>query len=112
MYSPSVDGVSGGITSSIWMSFVHNLSGCDSDRGTSSNKRLPCFQSIAEKPDIKCGRLPRIKSDNTKAAGLLSHPDSLSEATWREILLGEGDAWKKTIYHASRSPPSPLSFAH
>ena len=81
--------------------------------------RLPVFSSILDKADnilelLELAPLPRIARPE-------AHPQdtSLAEATWRELLLGEGDAYFKTIQaHKEKakesgvrsSPTSPHSF--
>ena len=101
----------------IWSSFVTNIN----DTGISSNaitkRRLSIFVSIEEKAkaDKKKAEssvheiLPCIKCADAKSRHALSH----SEATWRELLRGEGTGdWKKSVdYYLKRDAArsSPMS---
>jgi hypothetical protein len=102
--------------SAIWSSFVTNIN----DTGISSNaatkRRLSVFVSIEEKaksPDD--AMFPRIKCADAKSRHA---PFSHSEATWRELLRGEGaDDWKKLVDYylkrdAARSSPTSHSYSH
>ena len=82
--------------------------------------RLPVFISILDKADnilelLELAPLPRILPPEARSQDTAS----LAEATWRELLLGEGDAYFKTIQAhkdkakesgARSSPVSPHSF--
>ena len=94
--SPAADSCKGAITSSIWSSFVVNINndntGDDSVR--TSKTRLPFFVKMETGwEDTDEDDLPFIEP----AEASLGISISLSESTWREVLLGEGDAWEKTI---------------
>ena len=93
--SPAVDSSKGAITSSIWSSFVVNINDvntCDDSVGTSKT-RLPFFVKMETGCEDIIDDLPFIEP----AEASLGISSSLSESTWREVLLGEGDAWEKTI---------------
>ncbi len=102
--------------STIWSSFVTNIN----DTGISSNavtrRRLSVFVSIEEKAKSPVDAiLPRIKCADAKSRHA---PFSHSEATWRELLLGEGtDDWKKFVAYylkrdAARSSPMSHTYSH
>lgn len=93
-------------TSSIWNSFVSNLNDDGYDcPGIASKNRLPVFRDITEQADIVLDALPRIKQ--AKYSGNV--PPDRAEATWRELLLGEGDAFATThqahIENARKNSP-------
>jgi hypothetical protein len=99
--------------SAMWSSFVTNIN----DTGISSNAntkmRLSVFVLIEEKAKSPVDAiLPRIKCAGAKSRHTLSH----SEATWRELLRGEGtDDWKKFVdYYLKRDAArsSPMSHSH
>jgi hypothetical protein len=89
--------------SAIWSSFVMNINHNPDDNDIRYNaltkKRLSVFLSIEElskSPDA-AAILPRIRRVDTKPDNA---PLSHSEATWRELLIGNGDEdgpWKKAI---------------
>ena len=124
VYSPSADVwcQDTTTTSAIWMSFVRNLNGSEgSDVTAAPRKRLQVLRSIMEKTDTFDGNLPRIQRVGAQPSNEMSrssHPEPLSEATWRELLLGDGEdmLWKKTIEshmenqrrNVTRSPVSPV----
>jgi hypothetical protein len=69
----------------IWNSFVSSLD----TNGPHQKKRLDVFVAVTSK-DVKLkDELPHITNSRTK---FISHE---SEATWKELLLGEKGAWKK-----------------
>lgn len=120
-YSPSVAWAKdAGTTSAIWKSFVTSLT-CNTANDASSKNRLPVFRSIMDKDeDISVCSLPRIECARPIEAipSHTQHPESLSESTWREILLGQGyGAWERTIEshienERRNSPMIPSSFSH
>ena len=89
--------------SAIWSSFVKNINHNPDENGIRCNapakKRLSVFLSIeasSQSPNA-AAILPIIRRiDSTPVHAPLSH----SEATWRELLIGNGDEdgpWKKAI---------------
>lgn len=94
--------------SAIWKSFATSLDAAHNGSGAAPKKRLSVFQSILGKADsvVESTALPRIEPTSYKVFSSLS----LAEATWREILLGEGGnsgPWKKTIqFHMEKTAHS------
>eukprot|EP00579_Thalassiosira_antarctica_P013682 CAMPEP_0201940868 /NCGR_PEP_ID=MMETSP0903-20130614/45991_1 /ASSEMBLY_ACC=CAM_ASM_000552 /TAXON_ID=420261 /ORGANISM="Thalassiosira antarctica, Strain CCMP982" /LENGTH=345 /DNA_ID=CAMNT_0048482781 /DNA_START=30 /DNA_END=1067 /DNA_ORIENTATION=- len=116
-YSPSIPDGQEDTVSSIWKSFGTNL---DAREGsfTAPKKRLDVFHSIMEKTESSFEAIPpRIEllfSKTSKPRKTFSH----SEATWRELLLGEGEnmPWKKVIEshvaNSKRNAARPSSYGH
>jgi hypothetical protein len=93
-------------TARLYGSFVTNLNCEEGLEATSSVDRLSVFHGLMDGTgSFDDDDLPRIKhakasqqAYNEDIFNLSNHPKSLSEATWRELLLGEGDgSWKRTI---------------
>ena len=101
VYSPSRSAWSkdsdedGSITTNLWSSFVKNM---NSDPSDTHKPKLPVFSTIMKtktSDDSNSDHLPFLQPASPSPMGSVSN--SLSEATWREVLLGEGDAWERTI---------------
>lgn len=93
--------------SAMYKSFKTNLDAVRAGFAAAANavpkNRLGVFRSLPERPKA-AAVLPRIKPvDAAKSSSAfpgLSH----SEATWRELLLGEDGPWKKALeFHAETS---------
>ena len=94
------------VSSRLWHSFVRNLA---SDRCLST-RRLPVLRSLPDKAEVIGGTLPvlpRIPASIIRRENQKTHPfcpSHLSEATWRELILGEGGSlWQKTV-ESQRKP--------
>ena len=101
VYSPAVTPDQDTVIPAIWSSFIKNLR-WNVDLQPDSKRRLDVFHCITV--DKSSGKdLPRIH--HAKPSLIKKNPSSLSEATWRELLLGENGPWKKAIesYEAEKN---------
>ena len=106
MYSPSPAWSKATITSDIWESFVVNINDNPEDESSiiiPTKDRLSAFDSVMKADDMSIlfpSEMPHMAPVESSSHGTSS---SLSEATWREILKGEGDAWDKAIQAAEEA---------